>query len=44
MSQLENKYVGILTDIYNKLRLGEKLDLFNLYGEEDEVLKVLNNK
>lgn len=31
------------SDIYNKLRLGEKLDLFNLYGEEDEVLKVLNN-
>ena len=30
------------SDIYNKLRLGEKLDLFNLYGEEDEVLKVLN--
>ena len=31
------------SDIYNKLRLAEKLDLFNLYGEEDEVLKVLNN-
>ena len=31
------------SDIYNKLRLGEKLDLFYLYGEEDEALKVLNN-
>ncbi len=40
-----NPIVDSLTfsDIYNKLRLGEKLDLFNLFGEEDETLKVLNN-
>ena len=31
------------SDIYNKLRLGEKLDLFYLYGEEDDSLKILNN-
>ena len=30
------------SNFYNKLRLGEKLDLFNLYGEESSYLKELN--
>lgn len=29
------------SNIYNELRLGEKLDLYNLYGEKDEVLSKL---
>ena len=29
------------SNLYNELRLGEKLDLYNLYGEKDEVLSKL---
>lgn len=31
------------SNIYNKLRLGEKLDLYYKYGEENSSLKLLNN-
>ena len=31
------------SNIYNKLRLGEKLDNYYLYGEEDNTLEELNN-
>lgn len=31
------------SNIYNKLRLGEKLDLLNLYGERSDYLELLNN-
>ena len=31
------------SDIYNKLRLGEKLDIYNLYNEEEDYLDELNN-
>ena len=31
------------SNIYNKIRLGEKLDLYHLYGEKDDSLELLNN-
>ena len=31
------------SNIYNKIRLGEKLDLYHLYGEKDNTLELLNS-